>query len=80
MTRIDDTQPHRGIEFGIFEKSPGEWEWTYHPKIGQGVATRGDVKGDRQAAIAACKTAIDNWLGPATGGAQIITARRRGRR
>ena len=64
MTRIGDTQPHRGIEFGIHDEGNGIWFWAYYPKIGEGVAMRGQVTGNRETAIAACKAAIDEWLGP----------------
>jgi hypothetical protein len=64
MTRIGDTKPHRGIEFGVHDNGDGTWKWAYYPKIGHGEAKRGHVKGDRGAAIAAAKAAIDEWLGP----------------
>ena len=64
MTRIGDTQPHRGIEFGIYDEGNGIWFWAYYPKIGEGVAMRGQVTGNRETAITACKAAIDEWLGP----------------
>jgi hypothetical protein len=64
MTRIGDTQPHREIAFGVFDEGNGVWDWAYYPKIREGVATRGQVKGNRETAIAACKAAIDEWLGP----------------
>jgi hypothetical protein len=62
--RIGDTQPHRGIEFGVYDNGNGISDWAYYPKIGVGVARRGQVKGNREAAIIACKAAIDEWLGP----------------
>jgi hypothetical protein len=62
-TKIGDTQPYRGIEFAVFETKPGEWKWSYHPKIEKGAAERGQIKGTREAAIIACKAAIDKWLG-----------------
>jgi hypothetical protein len=64
MARIGDTLPYRDIEFGIDSEGPGEWLWHYHPKIGQGIAQRGRIKGTREQAIAECKAAIDRWLGP----------------
>jgi hypothetical protein len=65
MTRpIADIYGYRGIEYGVFETAPGEWDWTYYPKIEKGTRGRGHVKGNREAAIAACKAAIDAWLGP----------------
>jgi hypothetical protein len=64
MTRIGDTI-YRGIEFGVHRgKQQNEWHWTYYPKMGTGVATRGKVKGTQEATVAACKAAIDEWLGP----------------
>jgi hypothetical protein len=63
MTRIGDTLPYRGIEFGIDPAGEGTWLWHYHPKIGQGIAQRAVIKGTREEAIAACKAAIDEWLG-----------------
>jgi hypothetical protein len=60
-----ETHGYRGVEYGVFERAPGDWEWTYHPKMwSSGEITRGSAKGDREAAIAACKAAIDAWLGP----------------
>jgi hypothetical protein len=64
MTRIGDTLPYRGIEFGVDPEGEGEWLWHYHPKVGHGIAERGLVKGTREEAIAACKAAIDRLLGP----------------
>ncbi len=64
MTRIGDTKPHRGIEFGVNDNRDGTWLWAYYPKIGQGVAERGTIKGSRQDAIVAANAAIDRWLGP----------------
>jgi hypothetical protein len=64
MTRVGDTLPYRRTEFGVDPEGPGEWLWHYHPKVGLGVAQRGRVKGTREEAIAACKAAIDDWLGP----------------
>jgi len=63
--RIGDTQPYRGIEFGVFETQPGEWNWSYYPKMENGNKKTGQTKGARENAIAACKAAIDEWLGPA---------------
>jgi hypothetical protein len=63
MARIGDTIPHRGIEFGIHDNGDGTWKWAYYPKIGEGIATRGQVTGNRTTAIAACKAAIDEWHG-----------------
>jgi hypothetical protein len=64
MTRIANTPPYRGIEFGVDPVAPGEWLWHCHPKIRQGVAQRGRIKGTREEAIAECKAAVDRWLGP----------------
>jgi hypothetical protein len=55
MTRIGDTQPYRGIEFGVHDEGKGIWHWAYYPKIGEGIAKREQVKGTRETAIAACK-------------------------
>jgi hypothetical protein len=55
---------HRNVEFGIYRER-GEWQWTYYPKMGEGVRTQGIVKGTREDAVRACKAAIDEWLGPA---------------
>jgi hypothetical protein len=61
---IADVHGYRGIEYSINEEKAGEWEWKYYPKVGEGVATGGRVKGTRETAVAACKAAIDQWLGP----------------
>jgi hypothetical protein len=65
MRRIGDTLPHRGIEFGVHCDDETDWHWAYYPKIGEGLVKRGQVQGTRETAIAACKAAIDDWLGPA---------------
>jgi hypothetical protein len=62
--RLSDVHGYRGVEYGIHDEGQGLWQWAYYPKIGEGVATRGQVKGDRETATAACKAAIDEWLGP----------------
>ncbi len=62
MTRIGDTKPYRGIEFGVVNNGDGTCQWAYYPKIGRRTVERGQVKGDRKAAIAAVKAAIDKWL------------------
>jgi hypothetical protein len=64
MTRIGDTLPYRGIEYGVHDEGQDAWHWAYYPKIGTGVVKRGQVQGTRETAIAACKAAIDEWLGP----------------
>jgi uncharacterized cupin superfamily protein len=61
---LADIYGYRGIEYGVFEATPGEWEWSYHPKVEQGDAKRGTITGTRETAIATCKAAIDEWLGP----------------
>jgi hypothetical protein len=61
--RILDTV-YRGVEFGTHRDEQGDWHWTYYPKIGAGVAKRGKAKRTRETAVAACKVAIDEWLGP----------------
>jgi hypothetical protein len=60
---LADIHGYRGVEYGVFERSPGDWQWTYYPKVGTGMKTQGSAKGDREAAVAACKAAIDAWLG-----------------
>jgi hypothetical protein len=62
MTRHGDTQPDRGIRFRVYEEGQDVWQWAYYPKIGKRIVNRGQVKGTQQAAIAACKAAIDEWL------------------
>jgi hypothetical protein len=64
MTRTGDNVPYRGIEFEIEEAGGGIWQWAYYPKIGSGGVARGQVRATRETAIAVCKAAIDNWLGP----------------
>jgi hypothetical protein len=61
---LADVHGYRGIEYGVLEAKPGEWEWSYHPKLERGPAKRGQVRGTRETAIAACEAAIDEWLGP----------------
>jgi hypothetical protein len=34
MERFGDTQPYRGIEFGVHEIKPREWQWEYLPPRG----------------------------------------------
>jgi hypothetical protein len=62
--RLSDVHGYRGVEYGIHDEGQGIWHWAYYPKIGEGLAARGRVKGNRETAIAACKAAIDEWLGP----------------
>ena len=62
MADIGYTQPYRGIEFGVHDRGQSIWYWAYYPKIGAGPVKRGEVKGTREAAIAVCKAAIDEWL------------------
>lgn len=59
-----DVHGYRGVEYGVFERNPGDWQWAYYPKVGVGVKTQGSVKGDQRAAVRACWAAIDDWLGP----------------
>jgi hypothetical protein len=66
MERIGDTLPYRDIEFGVQDEGQGVWSWTYYPKIGTGIAKTTQVKGTRETVIAACKAAIDDWLGQQT--------------
>ena len=61
---IADTHGYRGVEYDVFERSPDDWEWTYYPKPEIGPKAQGSSKGNRDAAVAACKAAIDAWLGP----------------
>jgi hypothetical protein len=63
---LADKYSYRGVEYMVFEHTPGEWEWLYFPKVLEGVVTRGQVKGRRCDAIAASKAAIDKLLGPKT--------------
>ena len=63
--QLGDTLPYRGVEFGLYDEGRGRrWRWTYYPKMGLGLATSGATIGTREMAIAACKAAIDKWLGP----------------
>jgi hypothetical protein len=62
-----DTQPYRGIEFGVHEAGQNVWRWAYYPQIGAGPVKRGELKGTREAAIVFCKSAIDEWLGSGSG-------------
>jgi len=56
---------YRGINFGTHPGKQGDWHWTYYPKVNTGIAAqKGTVKGTQEAAVAACKAAIDEWLGP----------------
>jgi|tagenome__1003787_1003787.scaffolds.fasta_scaffold16485705_1 hypothetical protein len=61
---LADIFGHRGVEYGVSERSTGEWEWTFYPKLGRGQKTKGLAKGTREDAVAACKAGIDKWLGP----------------
>jgi hypothetical protein len=66
MKRIGDTCLNWGIEFDVHDEGQGVWSWTYYPMIGAGITKLGQLKGTRETAIAACKAAIDDWLGPQT--------------
>jgi hypothetical protein len=58
---------YRGIEYGVFQRDPDDWQWAFYPKVRCGVKTQGSAKGNQSTAVAACKAAIDAWLGPAEG-------------
>jgi len=58
---LADIHSYRGVEYSVHEKAPGEWEWKYYPKVEDGDAKGGTVKGDRDAALKAVKAAIDEW-------------------
>jgi hypothetical protein len=66
VTKIGETIRHRNVEFCVHDNEDGAYQWAYFPKIGEGVVTRGQITGNRAEAIAACKRAIDEWLGPPT--------------
>ncbi len=66
MRSLADVHGYRGVEYCVYAGNPGDWEWKYYPKVGEGIATGGRVSGTRENAIAACKVAIDDWLGPKT--------------
>ena len=36
---IADRLGHRGVVYEVFERAPGEWDWTFHPKVGEGQKT-----------------------------------------
>jgi hypothetical protein len=61
---LADIHGYRGIEYSVWQTSPGEWDWGYYPKVERGVAKRGRAQGDDKAALAAVKVAIDEFLGP----------------
>jgi hypothetical protein len=61
---LADIHGYRGVEYAVWELSPGDWQWTYYPKAEVGVKAEGSAKGDREIARAACTAAIDAWLGP----------------
>ncbi len=54
---------HRTIGYGISRLKEGAWVWTYYPKIEDGRKTSGEVTGTWEDACAACRAAIDKWLG-----------------
>ena len=53
---------YRGIQFLTLELGDGMARWTFYPKLRQGKAQRGVVRGRRDIADATCKNAIDAWL------------------
>jgi hypothetical protein len=61
---LADKYGYRGIEYGVHEEENGTWRWNYYPKVEHGPKGSGTIKGTREEAIAACKAAIDQWLGP----------------
>lgn len=61
---LADIYGYRGIEYGVHEGENGVWRWNYYPKVERGSKGSGTIKGTREEAIAACKAAIDQWLGP----------------
>lgn len=54
---------YRDVEYGVHQRGPDDWVWTYYPKVGIGLKTQGSATGNRDDAVAACKAAIDAWLG-----------------
>jgi hypothetical protein len=61
---LADIYGYRGIEYSVHEAAPSDWKWKYYPKVERGPAKGGMVKGDRDAALAAVKSAIDEFVGP----------------
>ena len=64
MTSMAEVHGYRGIEYGVRDAGKGVWQWAYYPKIGESILQRGQVEGTRETAVAACKAAIDDLLGP----------------
>ena len=60
---LADDHGYRGIEYGVFQRDLGDWQWAFYPKVPCGVKTQGSVRGNQSTAVAACKAAIDAWLG-----------------
>jgi len=55
---------YRGLEYSLVETTPGEWDWSYYPKLGRGIVAGGHANGERADAVVSVKAAIDQWLGP----------------
>jgi hypothetical protein len=62
---LADKYGYRGIEYGVHEEESGVWQWNYYPKVEHGPKGSGTIRGTQEEAIAACRAAIDQWLGPA---------------
>jgi hypothetical protein len=63
---VADKYGYRGIEYDVDEEASEIWQWNYYSKVDHGPKGTGTIKGTREEAIAACKAAIDQWLGPKT--------------
>jgi hypothetical protein len=64
MSHEPNMHGYRGIRYDVRKQESDEWGWTYYPRLGEGYFTAGRVKGTRETAVAACKAAIDERLGP----------------
>ena len=53
---------YRHIEYGTRPSKQDGWHWAFYPKEEEGSAQEGRVKGTQEAAVTACKAAIDAWL------------------
>jgi hypothetical protein len=58
---LAEIMKHREIEYALKQLGPDKWQWTIHPRTGQGVVRR-EIKGTREQAEAACKKEIDAGL------------------
>jgi hypothetical protein len=55
---------HRGVEFEVHQVGKDRWNWHIYPRKEISIHISDVVSGDEEAAIAKCRSVIDERLGP----------------